>query len=193
MAMGFRSHLGGDQVEVRSAGTAPAERVNQVAVSAMLEIGIDIAAERPKIGSSTNSSAITRHGPLTGSDKRDGQRAAGVCRRVRRRHRRRAPRPRTRTTHRGHRRARRCLPELLHLRPALRDFWRSRSLSRPGAPNHRRARGDRHRAVHDTVARSIEVAGHRLRITTPDGREDDDGMVVDVRTPTQPTDFRRAK
>ncbi|MGH8891974.1 MAG: arsenate reductase ArsC [Actinomycetes bacterium] len=48
MAMGFLSHLGGDRVEVRSAGTAPAEQVNPVAVEAMREVGIDITGERPK-------------------------------------------------------------------------------------------------------------------------------------------------
>lgn len=49
MAMGFMSHLGAGRVEVRSAGTAPAERVNPVAVEAMREVGIDITAERPKV------------------------------------------------------------------------------------------------------------------------------------------------
>jgi len=49
MAMGFMSHLGAGRVEVRSAGTAPAEQVNPVAVEAMREVGIDITAERPKV------------------------------------------------------------------------------------------------------------------------------------------------
>jgi len=49
MAMGFLSYLGGDRVEVRSAGTSPAERVNPVAIKAMREVGIDITAERPKV------------------------------------------------------------------------------------------------------------------------------------------------
>lgn len=36
-------------MEVRSAGSEPAEQVNPVAVQAMAEVGIDIAAETPKI------------------------------------------------------------------------------------------------------------------------------------------------
>ncbi|MFF0866782.1 arsenate reductase ArsC [Nonomuraea sp. NPDC003560] len=49
MAAGWLTHLAGDQVEVRSAGSAPAERVNPVAVEAMAEVGIDITAARPKV------------------------------------------------------------------------------------------------------------------------------------------------
>jgi arsenate reductase (thioredoxin) len=49
MAAGFLTHLAGGRVEVRSAGSAPAETVNPAAVQAMAEIGIDIAAETPKI------------------------------------------------------------------------------------------------------------------------------------------------
>ncbi|KPM57777.1 heat-shock protein HtpX [Frankia sp. R43] len=49
MAAGFLTHLAGDQVEVRSAGSVPATEVNPVAVAAMAEIGIDIAAATPKI------------------------------------------------------------------------------------------------------------------------------------------------
>ncbi|GAA1115249.1 arsenate reductase ArsC [Nocardiopsis composta] len=48
MAAGFLRHLAGGAVEVRSAGSAPAEKVNPVAVQAMAEVGIDITAERPK-------------------------------------------------------------------------------------------------------------------------------------------------
>ena len=36
-------------VEVRSAGSEPADQVNPAAVQAMAEVGIDIAAEKPKI------------------------------------------------------------------------------------------------------------------------------------------------
>jgi len=43
------THLSDGKVEVRSAGSEPAERVNPAAVQAMAEIGIDIAAETPKI------------------------------------------------------------------------------------------------------------------------------------------------
>ncbi|MFG1697209.1 arsenate reductase ArsC [Nonomuraea sp. NPDC049309] len=49
MAAGWLSHLAGDRIEVRSAGSAPADQVNPVAVEAMREVGIDITAEQPKI------------------------------------------------------------------------------------------------------------------------------------------------
>ncbi len=49
MAAGFLTALSGGAVEVRSAGSMPADQVNPVAVAAMAEAGIDIAAEQPKI------------------------------------------------------------------------------------------------------------------------------------------------
>ncbi|MEN0137433.1 MAG: arsenate reductase ArsC [Rhodococcus sp. (in: high G+C Gram-positive bacteria)] len=49
MAAGFLSHLAGDRIEVRSAGSAPAETINPAAVEAMAEIGIDISGQSPKI------------------------------------------------------------------------------------------------------------------------------------------------
>jgi len=49
MAAGYLRHLSGGAVEVRSAGSMPADRINPVAVEAMLEEGIDIRAERPKV------------------------------------------------------------------------------------------------------------------------------------------------
>ena len=49
MAAGFLTALSGGAVEVRSAGSMPAEQVNPVAVEAMAEVGIDIRAERPKV------------------------------------------------------------------------------------------------------------------------------------------------
>jgi arsenate reductase len=49
MAAAYLTHLAGDRVEVRSAGSAPAEKVNPAAVAAMLEEGIDMGAEIPKI------------------------------------------------------------------------------------------------------------------------------------------------
>jgi len=49
MAAGWLAHLAGDTVEVRSAGTQPADRVNPVAVEAMREAGIDITAQMPKV------------------------------------------------------------------------------------------------------------------------------------------------
>ena len=49
MAAGFLTALAGDAVEVRSAGSAPADEVNPAAVQAMAELGIDIASQTPKI------------------------------------------------------------------------------------------------------------------------------------------------
>ena len=49
MAAGYLNHFGGDRIEVRSAGSEPADKINPVAVQAMAEEGIDIAAEQPKI------------------------------------------------------------------------------------------------------------------------------------------------
>ena len=49
MAAGYLRALSGGAVEVRSAGSVPAGQVNPVAVEAMLEEGIDIRAERPKV------------------------------------------------------------------------------------------------------------------------------------------------
>jgi arsenate reductase len=49
MAAGFLQHLAGGRIEVRSAGSAPANSINPVAVEAMAELGIDITAEQPKI------------------------------------------------------------------------------------------------------------------------------------------------
>lgn len=49
MAAGWLRHLAGDAVEVRSAGSAPADQINPVAVAAMAEVGIDITGQTPKI------------------------------------------------------------------------------------------------------------------------------------------------
>jgi arsenate reductase (thioredoxin) len=49
MAAGFLRELGGDAVEVRSAGSDPGPHVNPAAVEAMAEVGIDISAQSPKI------------------------------------------------------------------------------------------------------------------------------------------------
>ena len=49
MAAAWLQHLSGGAVEVRSAGSAPAASVNPAAVAAMLEEGIDMSAEVPKI------------------------------------------------------------------------------------------------------------------------------------------------
>ena len=49
MAAGFMEHHGAGRVEVFSAGSAPKESINPVAVEAMAERGIDIADRKPKI------------------------------------------------------------------------------------------------------------------------------------------------
>ena len=49
MAAGFMRTIGGDRVEVLSAGSAPKNEINPVAVAAMAEVGIDIANQQPKI------------------------------------------------------------------------------------------------------------------------------------------------
>jgi protein-tyrosine-phosphatase len=49
MAAAYLAHLSGGAVEVRSAGSAPADRVNPSAVAAMAEDGIDITAQTPKV------------------------------------------------------------------------------------------------------------------------------------------------
>ncbi|MFM9596176.1 arsenate reductase ArsC [Streptomyces scabiei] len=49
MAAAFLTHLAGDRVDVRSAGSAPADAVNPAVVDALAEVGIDIAAEVPKV------------------------------------------------------------------------------------------------------------------------------------------------
>jgi arsenate reductase (thioredoxin) len=49
MAAGYLSRLAGDRIEVRSAGSEPAEHINPVAVQVMAEEGIDITAESPKL------------------------------------------------------------------------------------------------------------------------------------------------
>jgi arsenate reductase len=49
MAAGWLRHLAGDAVEVRSAGSLPADEVNPAAVAAMAEVGIDITGQRPKV------------------------------------------------------------------------------------------------------------------------------------------------
>ncbi|MEW1774091.1 arsenate reductase ArsC [Streptomyces sp. NPDC086777] len=49
MAAAFLTHLAGDRVQVRSAGSAPAATVNPAVVDAMAEVGIDVSAEVPKV------------------------------------------------------------------------------------------------------------------------------------------------
>ncbi|MGC5290399.1 arsenate reductase ArsC [Micromonospora sp. DT231] len=47
MAAGWLRHLAGDAIEVRSAGSEPADQINPVAVEAMREVGIDITEQIP--------------------------------------------------------------------------------------------------------------------------------------------------
>jgi len=49
MAAGYLAHLAQGAIDVRSAGSEPADRINPTAVRAMAEVGIDITAEQPKI------------------------------------------------------------------------------------------------------------------------------------------------
>ncbi|QCR19177.1 arsenate reductase ArsC [Agrococcus sp. SGAir0287] len=49
MAAGYLRSLGEGRIDVRSAGSMPAEQINPVAVAAMAEEGIDITAEQPKV------------------------------------------------------------------------------------------------------------------------------------------------
>ncbi|MYS11472.1 phosphotyrosine protein phosphatase [Streptomyces sp. SID6041] len=49
MAAAFLTRLGGNRVQVRSAGSVPADTVNPAVVDALAEVGIDISAETPKV------------------------------------------------------------------------------------------------------------------------------------------------
>jgi len=49
MAAGFMNALSGGKFRVLSAGSAPKESINPVAIEAMAELGIDISQEVPKI------------------------------------------------------------------------------------------------------------------------------------------------
>ncbi|WP_396327693.1 arsenate reductase ArsC [Jatrophihabitans lederbergiae] len=65
MAQGWLHHLAGDRIEVRSAGSEPAERINPSAIAVMAEVGIDITAEQPKIltvGAVRDSDAVITMG-----------------------------------------------------------------------------------------------------------------------------------
>jgi arsenate reductase (thioredoxin) len=48
MAAGWLRHFAGDAIEVRSAGSEPADQINPAAVEAMREVGIDITDQFPK-------------------------------------------------------------------------------------------------------------------------------------------------
>lgn len=49
MAAALLIHLAGDRIDVRSAGTEPADQINPGAMGAMAELGIDITAAKPKV------------------------------------------------------------------------------------------------------------------------------------------------
>lgn len=49
MAAAYLSHLAGDAIEVRSAGSAPANTINPMVIEAMREEGIDIIDQKPKM------------------------------------------------------------------------------------------------------------------------------------------------
>jgi arsenate reductase (thioredoxin) len=49
MAAGWLAHIAGDRIDIRSAGSEPADQINPIAVEAMAEVGIDIGAEAPKL------------------------------------------------------------------------------------------------------------------------------------------------
>ncbi len=49
MAAAFLTHLTLGKVEVRSAGSAPADSINPAVVAALKEVGIDISNEIPKV------------------------------------------------------------------------------------------------------------------------------------------------
>lgn len=53
MAAAWLTKLAGEKVEVRSAGSAPADSINPSVVEAMLEVGIDISREMPKVLTTT--------------------------------------------------------------------------------------------------------------------------------------------
>ncbi|MFY7067031.1 arsenate reductase ArsC [Nocardiopsis changdeensis] len=49
MAAAWLAHLSEGRIEVRSAGSAPADALNPAVVEAMAEVGIDITGQRPKL------------------------------------------------------------------------------------------------------------------------------------------------
>lgn len=49
MAAAYLSHFAGDRIEVRSSGTAPKNQVNPAVIEVMLEEGIDISGNVPKV------------------------------------------------------------------------------------------------------------------------------------------------
>jgi arsenate reductase (thioredoxin) len=62
MAAALLTHLAGGRIEVRSAGTEPADQINPTAVAAMAELGINITAATPKVltGDAVRTSVLSR-------------------------------------------------------------------------------------------------------------------------------------
>ena len=48
MAAGLMRKIAGDRIEVSSAGTSPGSAINALSAQSLLEVGVDITAERPK-------------------------------------------------------------------------------------------------------------------------------------------------
>ena len=48
MAAGWLRHLGAGQIDVFSGGSNPGAQINQAAIAAMNEVGIDISTQSPK-------------------------------------------------------------------------------------------------------------------------------------------------
>ena len=49
MAAGLMRHLAGQSVDVYSAGTKPGTAINALSAQSLLEVGVDITGERPKL------------------------------------------------------------------------------------------------------------------------------------------------
>ncbi|OBI17480.1 heat-shock protein HtpX [Mycobacterium sp. E2327] len=49
MAAALLGRMAGEAIEIRSAGTEPADRINPVVIAAMAELGIDITAATPSV------------------------------------------------------------------------------------------------------------------------------------------------
>jgi len=65
MAAGYAQALGGDRVEVLSAGSEPKDQINPIAIQAMAEDGVDIAGNQPKVlttGAVRDSDAVITMG-----------------------------------------------------------------------------------------------------------------------------------
>ena len=138
-------------------GITPAEAADVIVPHRSLDAGGRERYRRPaevpsRTGASPNQSRQLREeAPCTSSPSEAATPAS----------QRRPAGPRARPEHRGDRRRRRRLPELLHLRHPLLRLGRGRPLAQPGPPQRRRPRGDRDAAALDTLATRIDVAATR--------------------------------